>query len=166
MNEQQNPYNSPKTSDSVEAAASVVAAYATRPDSTPDQIVGLAKRLLNVFSASQNMSSETAPALNSLAAEAPAVVEEIAIPAVPLEEAVSNDKVYCLCCGRGFTMLKRHLKSEHGLTDDEYRKKFGLPDGMPLVAPMYSKRKASFAKKVGLGKYHRGEDDAAGVANT
>lgn len=76
-------------------------------------------------------------------------------PAIPIEQAVTEDKVYCLCCGRGFTMLKRHLKAEHGLTEDEYRALYGLPEDMPLVAPAYSERKAAYAKRVGLGKYQR-----------
>ena len=52
-------------------------------------------------------------------------------------------------------MLKRHLKAEHGLTEDEYRARFDLPADMPLVAPNYSERKAAYAKRVGLGRYQR-----------
>ena len=31
----------------------------------------------------------------------------------------------------------------------------GLPEEMPLVAPSYSRRKASYARKVGFGRYNR-----------
>lgn len=137
-----------------EAVAKVVASYAQRSDVTADDIVALAQRLIPVF----GQSEETAPA--DVAAPAPAPVAArapatFAPPAVPIEKAVTDEKVYCLCCGKGFTMLKRHLKAEHGLTEDEYRQKFGLADDFPLVAPNYSKRKAAYAKDVGLGKYNR-----------
>ena len=77
-------------------------------------------------------------------------------PALPIEQAVTEDKVYCLCCGRGFKMLKRHLGAEHGLTEAEYRAMFNLPADMALVAPSYSRKKASHAKQAGFGKYDRG----------
>lgn len=139
-----------------EAVAQVVASYAQRSDVTADDIVELAQRLMPVFT--QDFTQDAAlapdqqPATAPVAAPAPA---RFATPALPLEKAVTDEKVYCLCCGKGFTMLKRHLKAEHGLTEDEYRQKFGLADDFPLVAPNYSKRKAAYAKDVGLGKYNR-----------
>ena len=82
---------------------------------------------------------------------------ETAIPAVPVAESFTDDSVTCLCCGRSFTMLKRHLRAEHGLSESEYRIKFNLDDDHPLVAPNYSLRKADYAKKAGLGRYARDE---------
>ncbi|TDK50224.1 MucR family transcriptional regulator [Antarcticimicrobium luteum] len=144
-----------------DAVARVVAAYAGRPDVSADEIVALALRLTGVFGALAPATAApgTVPAAPPQAA--PAAVDAPA-PALPIEKAVTADKVYCLCCGRGFTMLKRHLKAEHGLTEEEYRALFHLPEDMPLVAPNYSERKAAYAKRVGLGKYQRdpGEDDS------
>lgn len=133
--------------------ASVAAAYASRPDTTADQILGLVARL------SAQLGAVSLPGDSALPATAPsrAAAEIPAPPALPVERAVTNDRVYCLCCGKGFKMLKRHLGSEHGLTEDEYRAKFGLPVDLPLVAPSYSERKAAYARKVGLGKYSRAE---------
>jgi len=56
---------------------------------------------------------------------------ETAIPAVPVAESVTDDSVTCLCCGRSFTMLKRHLRAEHGLSEGDYRIKFNLDDDHP-----------------------------------
>jgi predicted transcriptional regulator len=84
-------------------------------------------------------------------------------PAVPINKAITQDKVFCLCCGKGFKMLKRHLGAEHDLTEAEYRTMFDLPEDLPLVAPSYSKKKANYAKKAGFGKYNRGSRP---VANT
>ena len=72
---------------------------------------------------------------------------------------MTEDTIFCLCCGKGFKMLKRHLGAEHGLTEAEYRVMFNLPADTPLVAPSYSKRKAEYAKRAGLGKYSRDKSD-------
>ena len=90
----------------------------------------------------------------------PADVVSAFKPAVPIADSVSDDAVTCLCCGRKLTMRKRHLKAEHGLTEEQYRKRFALDDEHPLVAPNYSLRKAEYAKQIGLGRYAR-EDTTA-----
>ena len=70
-------------------------------------------------------------------------------------QSVTRDEIFCLCCGKGFKMLKRHLGAEHGMTEEDYRAAFDLPPSMPLVAPSYSERKAAYARKAGLGTYAR-----------
>ncbi len=76
-------------------------------------------------------------------------------PAVPIESSVTDDVIYCLESGRGFKTLKRHLSSKYGMTPDEYRRKWGLPEDYPMVAPNYSKRRSETAKKIGLGRRPR-----------
>lgn len=122
--------------------AAIVASYATRPEVGPDDIVELVRKLRQEIE-----GGRSAPAAASSA--------DNATPARPISEAVERDKVYCLCCGKGFKMLKRHIGSEHGLTEERYRHMFGLADDFPLVAPSYSERKAIYAKQKGLGKYDR-----------
>lgn len=39
----------------------------------------------------------------------------------------SGDRIVCLRCGKPFGSLGTHLKSIHGLSDDEYRDMYGLP---------------------------------------
>ncbi|GAA6209918.1 MucR family transcriptional regulator [Cognatishimia sp. WU-CL00825] len=135
--------------DPKDNVATIVAAYAQRSDVSIDDIMALTKQLLPVFQTQTAVITEAPITIASKPAMA---------PAIPLENAVTDDKVFCLCCGRGFTMLKRHLNAEHGLSEDEYRQVFGLPESMPLVAPNYSERKAAYAKQVGLGKYSRDAD--------
>ena len=121
--------------------AQVVASYAARQEVTPDDIVELVSKLRRELSSPSTETSQTHP--------------EKPEPALPISQAVSQNQVFCLCCGKGFKMLKRHLGAEHGLTESEYRKLFDLPESIPLVAPSYSVRKAAHAKQAGLGKYHR-----------
>ncbi|WP_323765209.1 MucR family transcriptional regulator [Marinovum sp.] len=127
-----------------ETAGRIVAAYASRPDVGPDQIVALYRRLAEEF------SRPGGSALRGTAA-APGELR----PALPIDQAVSEDRVTCLCCGRSFKMLKRHLGAEHGMTEAAYRAAFNLPEDFPLVAPSYSRKKANHAKQAGLGKYER-----------
>lgn len=139
----------------LDAVATVVASYAQRADVSADQIIDLAQRLMPVFGTATDLhAAGTATAtLKQNLTGAPA--KGVMTPAVPLSQAVNDDKVTCLCCGKSFTMLKRHLKAEHGLTEEEYRQIFALPEDFPLVAPKYSERKAAYAKQAGLGKYRR-----------
>ena len=49
-------------------------------------------------------------------------------------------------------MLRRYIKRKFNMTPQQYRKKWGLPDNYPLVAPGYSEKRSKIAKKTGLGK--------------
>jgi predicted transcriptional regulator len=72
-------------------------------------------------------------------------------PAVPIDESITPDFVTCLEDGLQFKSLKRHI-GIHGMTPDEYRTKWGLPDNYPMVAPKYAKARSRLAKKIGLGR--------------
>jgi predicted transcriptional regulator len=147
------------TNSAMQAVAQVAAAFATRSTATVDDIVSLTARLASVFASTNTTRAPAVRGDVTLSSNVPAVGFEA--PAIPVENAVSEDKVFCLCCGRGFTMLKRHLKAEHGLSEEEYRSVFDLHEDIPLVAPNYSARKAAYAKRVGLGKYNRDQEPAA-----
>ncbi|MEO3389061.1 MucR family transcriptional regulator [Mesorhizobium sp. CAU 1741] len=84
------------------------------------------------------------------AGDADASVEALK-PAVPVKKSVQDDYIVCLEDGKKFKSLKRHL-SVHGLTPDEYRKKWGLPADYPMVAPNYAAQRSALAKSIGLGR--------------
>lgn len=73
-------------------------------------------------------------------------------PAIPIELSVKPDKLACLECGEWFRLLRPHVKQAHGMSDREYRARFGLTKRYPLVAPAYSKFRADFAREKGLGQ--------------
>jgi predicted transcriptional regulator len=73
-------------------------------------------------------------------------------PAVSIKKSITPDALVCLCCGKPFKSLKRHLQSEHGLSPDEYRAAFGLKVDYPTVAPNYSAQRSTLAKTTGLGR--------------
>ena len=73
-------------------------------------------------------------------------------PAVPVKKSVTPEYIVCLEDGRKLKMLKRHLRTEYGMTPEQYRQKWGLPADYPMVAPNYAKQRSAFAKEIGLGK--------------
>ncbi|SDG94014.1 MucR family transcriptional regulator [Sulfitobacter delicatus] len=133
------------------AIATIVSGFASRSDVSIDDILTLVDRLRATPGSS--LQTETAIPGMTVAPKAQA------IPAAAVEQTMTEDTIFCLCCGKGFKMLKRHIGAEHGLTEAEYRAMFNLPADTPLVAPSYSKRKAEYAKRAGLGKYARDKSD-------
>jgi predicted transcriptional regulator len=77
-------------------------------------------------------------------------------PKVEVKKSIFADRIVCLACGASFSMLKRHLNTEHELTPAAYRERYELPRDYPLVAPNYAKVRSRLAKKIGLGIGSRG----------
>jgi predicted transcriptional regulator len=82
----------------------------------------------------------------------PTEPEEVLTPAVSIRRSVHQDYVVCLDCGFRAVTLRRHIRVRHGLRPDEYRQRWGLKINHPLTAPAYSRRRATVAKAVGLGR--------------
>jgi predicted transcriptional regulator len=78
--------------------------------------------------------------------------EEILTPAVSVRQSVRHEYVVCLDCGYRAKTLRRHINSQHGLSRDEYLKRWGLRSDHPLTAPAYSEQRSILAKKLGLGR--------------
>ena len=85
---------------------------------------------------------------NTVAAAEPAEKRQ---PAVPVKKSVFPDHIICLEDGKKLKMLKRHLKTAFGLSPDQYRERWGLPQDYPMVAPSYASHRSRLAKKIGLG---------------
>jgi len=73
-------------------------------------------------------------------------------PAVSIKKSVGDDFIICLEDGKKLTMLKRYLRTQHNMSPEDYRKKWGLPHDYPMVAPAYARLRSAFAKKIGLGR--------------
>src|SRR6478609_3318701 len=73
-------------------------------------------------------------------------------PAVSIRSSIKRDHIVCLEDGKKMKMLKRHLMTDHGLTPDEYRARWGLASDYPMVAPDYADRRRELAKQIGLGR--------------
>ena len=88
----------------------------------------------------------------SHAAPATEPVPEKPKPAVSINRSVTDDHIVCLEDGKTFKSLKRHLATNHDMTPDEYRERWGLKPDYPMVAPAYAAQRSKLAKSLGLGR--------------
>ena len=123
----------------VEMTAEIVSAYIEHNSVPPGDLPTL------IRSIHESLGALTGA---SIAAPAPEPLQ----PKVPIKKSVSNDYVVCLEDGKRFKSLKRHLHSEHGLSPDQYRTKWGLGKDYPMVAPSYADARSALAKTIGLGR--------------
>ncbi len=72
-------------------------------------------------------------------------------PAVAIRKSVTNDFIVCLENGKKFKSLRRHLSSVYGMTPEQYRTKWNLPQDYPMVAPSYAAVRSQLARRIGLG---------------
>jgi predicted transcriptional regulator len=70
------------------------------------------------------------------------------VPAVPIKKSVTAEFIVCLEDGLKFKTLKRHLRITYGLTPEEYKAKWGLPNDYPIAASNYRALRSSIAKKM------------------
>ena len=123
-----------------------------------DFVLNLTARLVSAHVANNRVPTEDLPTLirevhralaNAGQAETAAPKGE---PAVAVKKSVFPDHLVCLECGKPFSMLKRHLATDHQLTAEQYRQKWELPPSYPIVAPDYAKMRSALAMKIGLGR--------------
>ncbi len=115
-----------------ELTAVIVACFVSNNRLAPDELPSLI--------------SATHAALSGIDA-AGAIPDSHEKPAVPVDESVAHDYLVCLNDGRKLRALKRYLWRKYALSPEQYRKKWGLPDDYPMVAPAYSELRAKIAKQ-------------------
>ncbi len=76
-------------------------------------------------------------------------------PAVPVKRSITAEYIVCLEDGKKFKSLKRHLRTQYGMTPEQYREKWGLASDYPMVAPNYAAARSQLAKQMGLGQQRR-----------
>jgi predicted transcriptional regulator len=80
-------------------------------------------------------------------------------PAVALKKSVEQGCITCLEDGLQFRSLRRHLMTRHHMTPEEYRERWQLPASYPMVAPGYAETRSKLAKRIGLGRKNRKQQD-------
>ena len=98
-----------------------------------------------------SLISETHAALDRASNRHPEPMREELKPAVPIKRSRTEEFISCLECGKQFKSVKRHLRTHHSLSPEEYREKWQLPHDYPMVAPNYAAARSQLAKKMGLG---------------
>ena len=78
--------------------------------------------------------------------------EATRLTAKEVADSIKPEYLVCFEDGTRHTMLRRYVRRRFGMTPEQYRAKWNLPDDYPFVAPSYSVARAKIAKKSGLGK--------------
>jgi len=116
--------------------AQIVSAHVRHNSVAPDALPGL---IQEVYRTLLNIGSQPVQATKPT-------------PAIPVKQSIRQDRIICLEDGKSFSMLKRHLMTDHKLTPQQYREKWGLRRDYPMVAPAYAQTRSALAKKIGLGR--------------
>ena len=116
--------------------AKIIASYVSHHNLAPEQIPEL---IVSVHRTIDNLGKPIEPQLPL-------------IPAVPVRRSVQRDAVICLDCGWKGKMLRRHLNTRHGLSAEQYLRRWNLGSEHPLTAPSYSEQRSTLAKELGLGR--------------
>ena len=127
--------------NNIELAADIVSAYVSNNSVPPGDVPSL---INDVYNALMRVGSGVV----TVPAEPPK-------PAVAVKKSVTNDFIICLEDGKKFKSLKRHLRTQYGLSPEDYREKWGLAADYPMVAPNYAKARSNLAKQMGLGQQRR-----------
>jgi predicted transcriptional regulator len=122
----------------VEFVSHIVSAYVSNNSVMADDLPAL---INDVYAALTRASSNVALAPK----------EELK-PAVAIKKSLTPEYIVCLEDGKKFKSLKRHLRTHYNMSPEEYREKWGLEPGYPMVAPNYAEARSSLAKKMGLGQ--------------
>jgi predicted transcriptional regulator len=118
---------------------------AEAPAADREQLLVLAARIVAAQATNSQVTTDQLPALIQSVFEALATAKQKAMslprpePGVPVRRSIRPDHLVCLDCGKHLSMLKRHLRIDHELSPEDYRRRWGLPGSYPMVAPAYAK---------------------------
>ena len=141
---QQDATENPESGRLLELTAQIVCAYVSHNPVPATEVPAL------IGSIHQSISMRTSTVAAEPAQE----------PAVPVKKSVTPDYIISLEDGRKFRTLSRHLMARYGMTPEQYRRKWGLPDDYPMVAPNYAVERSKIAKSMGLGRQDSGSSEA------
>ncbi len=138
--------------NAVELATELTIAWLSNPNTrananeVPDFLRTMHEAVTGLTSVRSNSAEEEAP-------------EAEHVPAVSVRKSLgSRDHLISLIDGKPYKTLRRHL-SRHGLSPDEYRKRYGLKPDYPMVAPAYAETRRDLANKIGLGRKRKQEGE-------
>ncbi len=89
--------------------------------------------------------------------------QSIIAPAIDPRESIGEHTIICLECGcKEFRQITHtHLRREHGLSPDEYRRKYNIPSKQPLVATSVTNRRKALAREQNVGEKLKAARSAA-----
>ncbi|CAO4146351.1 Ros/MucR family transcriptional regulator [Methylorubrum aminovorans] len=71
-----------------------------------------------------------------------------------IRKSISHDFLVSFEDGKPYKTLRRHL-TLRGLSPEQYRAKWGLPNDYPMTSASYSEQRSELARALGLGQQRR-----------
>jgi predicted transcriptional regulator len=137
-------------SDKLTLVAEIAASYLRRNSVGIDQIGTVVSSVTHAIEeAAKEIGGNAVPEARATTIQASAKENQ---PAVPIKKSVQPEYIVCLEDGLHARTLKRHLRTAHSMTPEQYKAKWGLSNDYPLIAPGYSESRSKLAKKLGLGR--------------
>lgn len=72
-------------------------------------------------------------------------------PVNPIHPSVYSDRLICLEDGKSVVLMRPYIRNRYGLSEEQYKCKWGLPASYPMSTPEFLERKRSTARKSQLG---------------
>jgi predicted transcriptional regulator len=139
------------TSDPIDLATELTIAWLTgkRKSGSVEEVQAFLRAMHATVSELSSGKSLTDEGADETAAK------EQFVPAVTARRSLaSKDHILSMIDGKPYKTLRRHL-SGHGLTPEDYRRRYNLRADYPMVAENYSAERRAMALKIGLGQQGR-----------
>lgn len=134
--------NHSNAASSIVLTADIVSAYVSNNTVSSAEIPALISQVYSALMRVSNGATVGAPA-------------EPLQPAVPIKRSITPEYLVCLEDGKKFKSLKRHVRTQHRITLDQYCAKCSLPANYPMVTPNYAAARSQLATQKGLGQHWR-----------
>ena len=128
-------------------AAEIARAFRARQPASMPEDPALVPKILAAF---DDLSASPRRRVPKAVRAAPARVPPapVLVPAVPLSETIGLGFLICLEDGRACRDLARHLDRAHGLSPDQYRRRWGLPAVYPMVPPASHQERQAWRRRL------------------
>ena len=135
----------------------------TEQDAETARLITLAADVVSAYVSNNHVQSAELPKLLGEVHEAIRSVTASGKPAdsgppkaTPQEirKSVSHDFLVSFEDGKPYKTLRRHL-TLRGLSPEQYRAKWGLPNDYPMTSASYSEQRSELARALGLGQQRR-----------
>ena len=131
----------------IEIASEIVQ---TQVSLTPMTAADISSSLRQVFSTLHELQRTESGDFELPETQESLPAKEVSRQKITPEDSIQNDKVICLECGAEMKQLShKHLLS-HGMSQKDYKRKYGFTMRTPLAAKYLTKARSRAAKKRGL----------------
>jgi predicted transcriptional regulator len=135
----------------IELASEIVLTQVARKPMSSAEIVSYLRQVFSTLHSLQKAEAAgTDLEFDPTAAE---ISQEPALEQKPMlapQDSIQDDKVICLECGAEMKLLTSKHLVLHGMSQKEYKKKYGFTMRTPLAAKSLTQARSNTAKKTGL----------------